>query len=462
MRIQIKETVDKTGQSVELAGWVDVRRDHGKLIFIDLRDESGVIQLVFTPKSKDYEIANSLRPEWVIKVLGEVKPRPENMVNADIETGKFEMPVESLEILNEAKTPPFPLDTDGLDIDEDLRLKYRYLDLRRKRLQNNLRLRSQFVEKIRQQLFANGFSEIETPMLTKSTPEGSRDFVVPSRMYPGSFFALPQSPQQYKQLLMASGFEKYFQIARCLRDEDLRSDRSFEHSQVDIEMAFVSQEDVMKTIEEMIITVFESMGKKLQTKPFPVFTYKEAVEKYGADKFDMRSDAEKEAGVLAFAWVKDFPFFEKNKEGKWTFTHNPFSHAKTEHVGDLLKGENIENILTSQYDLVCNGYEVGGGSIRAHKAEMLRAVFKIMGYDEATIQDQFGHMLEAFDSGTPPHGGIALGIERLIMILTGEQYVREVQAFPQTGKGHTSVMDAPSKLDEKQLKELKLKVDAKD
>lgn len=468
-RVPIIETKDLVGKEVNLFGWINVRRDQGKIIFIDLRDRSGVVQMVFVaPKSAEvgpqgdsrsdlYKLAEKLRSEWVIRVKGLVKERPWKMVNPDIPTGKVEIEPLELEVLNEAETPPFPLDTDGYEIGEDVRLKYRYLDLRRERLQQNIALRSEFVDRARQFLFKKGFLEIETPVLSAPTPEGSRDFVVPSRLNPGKFFALPQSPQQYKQLLMVAGFEKYFQIARCFRDEDLRADRGFEHTQIDLEMSFVEQTDVMALDEELITTVIESMGYRIKQKPFPVFTYQEAMDKFGADKFDLRADEDKTNGVLTYAWVKDFPFFEKDKEGNWTFTHNPFSMAKPEHLDWLLKGENIDRILTTQYDLVCNGVEVGGGSVRAHKPEMLAAVFKVIGYSKEEIQNQFGHMLEAFKFGAPPHGGIAHGIERNIMTLLGEDYLREVVAFPQTSSGRTSVMDAPSELSEKQLEELHLK-----
>ena len=463
MRTLIAETKNKVGESVELFGWVRGRRDHGKIVFIDLRDRSGVVQVVFTPQQKDYELANTLRSEWVLKINGKVAERPEKMINPEIETGKIEIQPESLEILAQAVTPPFPLDTDGREIDEELRLKYRYLDLRRDRLQKNIALRSKFVDLVRQFLFQKDFLEIETPILSAPTPEGSRDFVVPSRLNPGKFFALPQSPQQYKQLLMVAGFERYFQIARCFRDEDLRADRGFEHTQVDLEMSFVNQEDVMRMDEELITTVVESLGYKIKEKPFPIFTYKDALEKFGADKFDLRTDEDKRAGILAYAWVKDFPFFSAEggsasggENTKWTFTHNPFSMAKSEHVDWLLNGENIDQILTTQYDLVCNGVEVGGGSIRAHKPEMLEAVFRVMGYSKDSIERQFGHMLEAFKFGAPPHGGIAHGVERNLMTLLGEDYLREVVAFPQTSSGRTSVMDAPSELDDKQLRELHL------
>jgi aspartyl-tRNA synthetase len=459
VRTQIIEIKDLVGKEVNLYGWINIRRDHGKLIFIDLRDRSGVVQAVFSPSDPELlKTADKLRPEWVVRLKGRVKARPEKMFNLDIPTGKVEIEPLELEILNESETPPFPLDTDGREIDEEIRLKYRYIDLRRERLQKNIILRSEFVDRARQFLFKKGFLEIETPILSAPTPEGSRDFVVPSRLSPGNFFALPQSPQQYKQLLMVAGFEKYFQIARCFRDEDLRADRGFEHTQIDLEMSFVEQKDVMALDEELITSVVESMGYKIKQKPFPIVTYQESMEKFGADKFDTRTDEDKKNGLLAYAWVKDFPFFEKDKEDNWTFTHNPFSMAKPEHLDWLVNGENIDKILTTQYDLVCNGVEVGGGSVRAHKSDMLEAVFKIMNYSRDDIQKQFGHMLQAMKFGAPPHGGIAHGIERNLMTLLDEDYLREVVAFPQTSSGRTSVMDAPSDLSEKQLKELHIKV----
>ena len=460
MRILSSEVLEKIGEEVELAGWVAVRRDHGKLIFIDLRDRGGLVQLVFNDQDKEiYQSADSLRPEWVISVKGEVAKRPSGMENPDIPTGEVEVKVDKLEVLAESETSPIPLDTDGYDINEELRLKYRYLDLRRPRLQKNIKLRSEFIRRIREFLFAKEFVEIETPLLTKSTPEGARDFIVPARLQPGKFFALPQSPQQYKQLLMLAGFERYFQIAKCVRDEDLRADRGFELTQIDLEMSFVKRDDVVALNEEMMITVMEQMGYKIKEKPFPVLSHKEVMDKFGKDAFDLRNENDKKEGVLAFAWVVDFPFFEKDKYmingGGWTFSHNPFSAPLTsEDEERLIKGEKIEEILTSQYDLVCNGYEVGGGSIRSNKPEILRAVFKVIGYEDETIEKEFGHMLEAFRYGAPPHGGIAHGIERLVMVLTGEEYLREVQAFPQTGSGRTSVMDAPSEIDKKQLDEL--------
>lgn len=460
IRTLINEIAKKEGKEVLLAGWVHSRRDHGKLVFLDLRDKTGIAQIVISEKNnKDaYTLAQDIREEWVLQIRGIVKERPDNMKNPELETGNFEIPADELIVLNKAKTLPFPIDTDGYNTSEELRLKYRYLDLRRERLQKNIKLRSELVRAARDFLFKKDFIEIETPLLTKSTPEGARDFIVPARLNPGKFFALPQSPQQYKQLLMVAGFEKYFQIARAIRDEDLRADRGFEHTQIDLEMSFVNREDVMALSEEMIINVFESFGSKIYKKPFPIFTYKEVKKKFGNDKFDLRSKKEKKEGILAFAWVIDFPFFKKNDAEEWTFTHNPFSQPKDEFINDVLEGRGVEKILTTQYDLICNGYEVGGGSIRAHNPKVFEAVLKIMNYNKKEIDKNFGHMIEAFEYGAPPHGGIAYGVERLVMILAGEEYLRETQAFPQTGSGRTSVMDAPSEVDKKQLDELGLKI----
>jgi aspartyl-tRNA synthetase len=456
-RIYIKNLKKSVGQEVIIAGWVDIRRDQGKMVFFDMRDMTGKVQCVTLPIHPEaITLAKEIRSEWVLKVTGLVKERTDK--NA-AQGGGVELEVTGIEVLNKAETPPFDITTDTSGVNEETRLAYRYLDLRSERMQKNIKMRSDFVQKAREFLFSKMFKEIETPLLTESTPEGSRDFVVPSRLNPGSFYALPQSPQQYKQLLMVGGMERYFQTARALRDEDLRADRGFEHTQIDIEMSFVEMEDVMNTVEEMITNVVESMGFIIKQKPFPRITYKDAMEKYGADKFDMRTEEEKKDGkTLAYAWVVNFPFFEKTDDGKWTFTHNPFSMPIPEHVDWLMKGENIENILTTQYDIVCNGYESGGGSIRAHKPEILEATYKVMGYTAEEINDRIGHMLEAFKYGTPPHGGIALGVERNLMNLTGESYLREVVAFPMTRGGKTSVMNAPKPLEDKQMKELGIKL----
>lgn len=462
-RTLVSGTLEKIGKEVNLRGWVDTKRDHGKLTFIDLRDRTGKIQCVGAGKMQD------LTPESVVDLVGVIKKRPENMVNPDMETGKVELEVSSYTVLGPCSELPIPIEGDGLDINEEARLRYRYIDLRRERMQKIVKLRSQFAREIREFLYAKDFVEIETPMLTKATKEGARDFIVPSRHHSGKFYALPQSPQQYKQLLMTAGFERYFQLARAVRDEDLRADRGYEHTQIDLEMSFVTREEVMSLVEEMVKSAVAAVGGKLKDKDFPVIDYKDALKKYGEDKFDMRSEKEKEEGVLAFAWVVNFPFFKKvDKEdavevadGKsgWTFTHNPFSNPIGKHIEQHKKEEKIEDIITDQYDLVCNGYEVGGGSIRAHDPKVLKASFKIMGYSDKEIEASIGHMLRAFELGTPPHGGIALGLDRLIMVLAGETSLKETIPFPMTSSGRTAVMDAPSDVDPAQLDELHLKIE---
>jgi aspartyl-tRNA synthetase len=460
-RTMIGSLSENKGKEVNIKGWVDVSRDQGKMAFFDFRDRSGKVQGVVFGKPEVLEVAKLLKTEFVVSVTGIVNERPEKMRNDKILNGDIELEITGIEILSEAATSPFELTEDSINKDEEMRLKYRYLDLRTERMQRNLRLRSEFVRRCRNFLMERDFAEIETPLLTESTPEGSRDFVVPSRHHPGKFYALPQSPQQYKQLLMNAGFERYVQIARAIRDEDLRADRGYEHTQIDVEMSFVERDDVMQIIEDMVTEVVESLGYTIKQKPFPRVTYAESMAKYGADKFDMRTEEDKEKGILAYAWVIDFPFFEKTDKGTWTFTHNPFSMPKAEHLEMLMKGENIGEILTSQYDLVCNGFEAGGGSIRAHKPEILKATYKAMGNTEEEIQEKVGHILEAFTYGTPPHGGIALGVERSIMNLTGEEALREVQAFPMTRKGQTAVMNAPKPLSVDQMLELGLSVTKK-
>ncbi|MCX6736812.1 MAG: aspartate--tRNA ligase [Candidatus Parcubacteria bacterium] len=460
MRIEIKESLNHIGEEITLYGWVDSRRDHGKIIFIDLRDRSGLIQAVFLPNHKEaYVIAEKLRSEWVLKIKGKVNSRPGNMINDRIITGKIEIEILEIEVLSEAKTPPFEISSTGYEIGEETRVKYRYLDLRRERMKDNMVLRHKVVKFVRDYLDQEGFLEIETPILTKSTPEGARDYVVPSRLYPGNFYALPQSPQQYKQLLMVAGMEKYFQFARCFRDEDTRGDRQPEFTQMDLEMSFVEREDVMALNEKLLISLISKIApeKKIQEIPFPRLSYQEAMEKYQTDKPDLRKD-KNDKDLLAFCWIIDFPFFKKNDDSSWTFTHNPFSAPKPEYYDQLIKYEDIEKILTTQYDVALNGYELGGGSIRNHKPEALKAVFKIMGYSAERIENNFGHMLEALSYGTPPHGGIAWGLDRLIMLLANEANIREVMAFPKTGDSRDLMMGSPSELDAKQLKELHLKI----
>ncbi len=459
-RTYIEKLKEKVGQEVVIKGWVDVRRDQGKLIFFDFRDVTGKVQGVILPNAKEaHTVGSTLRSEWVVEVRGKVNARPEKSIQSEKQNGDIELEILDIKVLNEAETPPFAIDGDGKEINEEVRLRYRYVDLRRARMQENIKNRHRVLQLVRQFYTNEGFFEVETPNLTKSTPEGSRDYIVPSRLENGKFYALPQSPQQYKQLLMSAGFEKYFQVARCFRDEDTRGDRQPEFTQIDIEMSFVSQEDVMAINEKMIINLVKAVypEKEIQQIPFPRLTYKEAMEKYGNDKPDLRKD-KNNPNLLAFCWVVDFPFFEKTDEGGWTFTHNPFSAPKPEFVPDLLHKKNIEGIMAAQYDIVLNGYEIGGGGIRNHTREMLTKVFEIMGYATERIEKNFGHMLKALASGTPPHGGIAFGFDRMMMILQNEPNIREVIAFAKTGEGKDPMMESPSEIEQKQLQELGIKL----
>jgi len=466
-RIYIKDLKENIGKEIVIAGWVDVRRDQGKMVFFDMRDMTGKVQCVALPGHKEaIEAAKDIRPEWVLKISGMVNKRPDKNVNAEVWNGDLELEAVNIEILNKAETPPIEITTEGYEIGEEHRLHYRYLDLRRARMQKNIRNRHKVVKFIRDSLDKENFIEIETPILSKSTAEGARDFIVPSRLDQGKFYALPQAPQQYKQLFMASGMERYFQMAKCMRDEDLRGDRQPEFTQLDMEMSFVDREDVMSLNEKLLIDIVHNLypEKKIQEIPFPCLSYKDAMEKYGTDRPDLRKDKE-DKNLLALAWIIDFPFFEKandennpQAEGEWTFTHNPFSAAQPQFAKDLLKKTNIANILTNQYDIILNGYEIGGGSIRNHQPEALLAVYEIMGVPKEEVEKNLFYMLEAFRSGTPPHGGIAWGFDRLMMILENEPNIREVMAFPKNGEGKDLMMNSPSEISDKQLKELGIKL----
>lgn len=462
------KTVKYTGKKVKVCGWVNTRRDHGKIIFIDLRDISGLLQIVFAQDfgEKVYQMAKELRPEWVIEVSGRVRERPKNMFNKEMETGKIEVQAEGLEIFSKAKTLPFEIQTSGYEINEEKRLKYRYLDLRRERLKRNFKIRQQVIQFIRQFLIKQGFIEIETPILTKATPEGARDFLVPSRLQPGKFYALPQSPQQYKQLLQVAGFERYFQLARCFRDEDPRADRQAEFTQLDIEMSFIEQNDILGLTEKLFTTIIKELfpEKRIKEIPFPRVSYEQAMKKYKTDKPDLRKNPEN-PNELAFAFIVDFPMFEWRKEdpsissgqgrGRWDAVHHPFTRPQTENIKEIKK--NPDRILAWQYDFVLNGQEIGGGSLRISKPEILEAVFEVMGHKKSDIKKKFGHLLQAFEYGVPPHGGIAPGIDRFLAILLGEPNIREVIAFPKTGDNRDLMMQAPSEVAKEQLKELKIK-----
>ncbi len=572
------------GQVVKLAGWVHRRRDHGGVIFIDLRDRFGLTQIVINPAHvrgpEVFKLAESLRSEYVIQVEGEVTNRPEGMANPKMATGEIEVMVSQLALLNPARTPPFVIDDDGRDVDENLRLKYRYLDLRRERMARNLAIRHRFVKFIRDYLDARGFLEVETPILFKTTPEGARDYLVPSRVHPGCFYALPQSPQQLKQLLMVAGVERYFQIARCFRDEDQRADRQPEFTQLDLEMSFVDRDDVLNLIEGLLTEFTEQHadlhGKRLLFKPFMRLPYEEVMERFGRDKPDLRfgmelfdatdvtrgseflpfraahvkgicapgcagytrkqtdeltefakkngakglvvlwhdpdgirnsgagaklSQAEKDAivaragskpgdlillvaddnrraanealgelrhelgtrlkladeSVMAYLWVVDFPLFEWNAEEKrWDPSHHMFTAPKDEHLARLESDPG--SVRSKQYDLVCNGYEVGGGSIRIHRREVQETVMRLIGLEMEDARRKFGHMLEAFEYGAPPHGGIAPGIDRLTMLYCSEPNIREVMAFPKNQQAMDVMAGAPSPVYEQQLKELHIQL----
>ena len=568
------------GQTVTLNGWVNRNRDQGGIAFLDLRDRSGIVQIAVdggdVPDA--LAVAERVRSEYCLSVHGVVRRRPEGTENANLKTGDFEVAATSIEILNAAKTPPFPIAEDK-DVDEGLRLKYRYLDLRRPVMHDKIRLRHDVIRLIREFMYGRGFLEIETPVLTKSSPEGARDYLVPYRLQPGLFYALPQAPQQFKQLLMVAGMERYFQIAKCFRDESQRADRQPEFTQLDLEMSFVEQDDVLEVVESLYTEIIPQVSSKTVVTPFTRLTYDEAMARYGSDKPDLRYGLElkdaapvlqntqfsvfqsalssggqvklirypqgaslsrKEiddltvlaksmgakglayllvtdegvkspiakfltedeiAGLVAlaearpgdliafvadkpetvakvldrlrreiatrqkladpntlhFAWVTDFPVFEWDEDSEqWTFAHNPFAMPHAEHL-ELLESDPAR-CRAYTYDLVCNGSEGASGSIRIHKRDIQERIFKMLGKTDEQIQDQFGHMLEAFDFGAPPHGGMAPGLDRLIMYLTDDDNVREVIAFPKSGGGFDPMMAAPSEVEDKQLKELHLTV----
>ena len=446
------------GKTVTLNGWLHKRRDHGGLSFFDLRDRSGIAQVVFNAKrnAELHHAAKGLGPEYVLSITGTVGARPKGTENPKLPSGMVEVSATALEVLNPATPPPFEID-DQADVSEDVRMQWRYLDLRRPVSQQKLILRHRIVHRIRETLNELKFLEIETPILTKSTPEGARDYLVPSRVNPGRFFALPQSPQLFKQLLMVAGMERYFQIARCFRDEDLRADRQPEFTQLDLEMSFINEEDVFGVIEQVMKRVFTDELQIPIAIPFPRITHADAKATYQSDKPDLRKDAAGNPGELAFCWVTEFPMFQWDAQAKrWNAEHHPFTAP---HPDDASKLRSDPAAVRSRaYDLVLNGTELGSGSIRIHREDLQREVFAALGLDEPTVQERFGFLLKAFSFGAPPHGGFAFGVDRLVAIASRATSIRDVIAFPKTAKAVDPVTDAPSAATDAQLKELGIAV----
>lgn len=459
------------GKEITMSGWINCRRDHGKLIFIDLRDRKGITQLVFLPNHKDaHTLAHSLRNEYVITIQGIVNKRPDHMVNKNIASGKVEIEVTKLTILNKSENTPFEINKNTIDVDEETRLKYRYLDLRSHRMRINITNRYSIINFVRNYLNKADFTEIQTPVLSKSTPEGARDYLVPSRLHPGKFFALPQSPQQYKQLLMIAGFERYFQVAPCFRDEDARADRSpGEFYQLDIEMSFATQEEILNLVEDMFTKMIEELfpQKKITQKPWSRLNYDEIIKKYGTDKPDLRKN-KKDDNELAFAWVINFPLFVKQTKDDFFHGSGASSEfAPCHHMFTAPRKEDIKLLDTDpwkvksyQHDLVLNGLEVGGGSIRIHEWSIQEKIFDLIGFSNKQ-KEEFHHLKTAFSYGVPPHGGIAPGIDRLVSILCSEKNIKEVIAFPLTGEARDPLMDSPTEVTTKQLKDIHIKTDFK-
>lgn len=436
-------TAKDAGKEVKLCGWVETVRLQGKLGFILLRDRYGITQIFLNAEFvKDY---GNLSKESVIQVEGEVKKRPENQIKKEMETGEIEVSASEIKLLNPADQLPMQLD-EHINSTEETRLKYRYLDLRRQPMQKNIVTRHRILQVMRSYLDKQNFVEIETPILAKSTPEGARDYLVPSRVNKGKFYALPQSPQLFKQLLMVAGYDRYFQIARCFRDEDLRADRQPEFTQLDIEMSYVEQEDIIDLIEGLIQKLWKDILRIDVKIPFQRMTYEEAMKKYKSDKPDLRKDKNE----FAFLWVVDFPLLEWDKDGKrYKAMHHPFTSPKGK-----IDEKSPDKILAKAYDLVLNGTELGGGSIRIHDQEVQKQVFRLLNIQEKEAYNKFGYLLDAFKYGAPPHGGIALGIDRLVAMITGNESIREVIAFPKNKDAEDLMLNAPSEVDEKQLGEL--------
>lgn len=444
------------GENVTLCGWVDTVRDHGNVVFIDLRDRYGKIQCVVNKKNEFFSSVKELSIESCISLKGLVRERPRGTVNEDVIGGDIEVSIESIEVFN--KCPPLPFEFNREDLGEDVRLKYRFLDLRGDRMNKIIRVRSDTLKSVRDFFYDEGFIEIETPILGKSTPEGARDFLVPSRKEPGKVYALPQSPQLFKQLSQVAGFDKYIQLARCFRDEDSRKDRQPEFTQIDVEMSFIDQEDMIDTIERMLKKVFkEVLDIEIKT-PFQRIPYDEAMEKYGSDRPDLRKNKD-DPNEFAFCWVVDFPLFEYSEEEKrHKSTHHPFTMPAVGKNGKLDFDEKSKSIA---YDVVLNGSEIGGGSIRIHDEEIQKKIFDLLKISNEEAENKFGFLLKALSFGAPSHGGLAIGFDRLIQLMVNEKNIREVIAFPKNSEGRDVMLEAPAEVSKEQLEEVGLEIKKK-
>jgi aspartyl-tRNA synthetase len=440
-------------KKVQLAGWVDTIREHGNVMFLDLRDRYGKIQCVISKKSEDFTEAKKVTIESCVQIEGKVKGRPKGSENKDLSTGKVEVSIDSFKIINKSTLIPFELDKE--DLSDDLRLKYRFLDLRREVMKDNLLFRSKVASLVRNFFISEDFIEIETPLLVKSTPEGARDYVVPSRVNKGEFYALPQSPQLYKQILMISGIDRYFQLAKCLRDEDLRQDRQPEHTQIDLEMSFVEPEDIRDFVERMFKHIFkEALGVKLSN--FEVLTYKESMKKYGTDKPDLRKNKD-DRSEFAFCWVTDFPLFAKNDDGTWTPEHHMFTMPKEEHIKFL--ESDPSKVEGNLFDLVLNGTELASGGMRISSPELQEKVMKVIGMSKKEANEKFGFLLDAYSYGGPVHGGMGIGFDRVLALMKGTNDIREVIAFPKNKAAQCPMDDSPSPISNQQLKDAHIKLD---
>jgi aspartyl-tRNA synthetase len=454
VRTYIADTSNSVDETVLIKGWVQNKRDMGQIAFMDIRDRTGLLQVVLGDDIKHPKLG----PEYVVEIEGKIVKRGERYINKKLVTGEVEMQVARIEVIAESKEPPFEIRKSSETVGEDIRLKYRYMDLRTERMKNNMELRHRVNKFIRGYYDEQRFLEIETPTLTKGTPEGAREFLVPSRLHEGDFYVLPQSPQQFKQLLMVAGIDRYFQIVKCYRDEDQRGDRQPEFTQLDVEMSFVDQEDILTMTEEMLIKLVETVSpeKTISQIPFPRITYAESMEKYGNDKPDLRKN-KKDDDELAFVWITDFPMYEKTENKEMQAMHHPFTSPHPDDVDKL--DTDPYSVRSVAYDVALNGYEIGGGSIRITDPKLQQKIFQVLGMDDEQIEAKFGHILEAFEYGVPPHGGLAFGLDRLIMLLAGEPNIREVMAFPKTGDARDPMMKAPGPIDEKRLKEANIKID---